>query len=132
MNGTNNDFFRKFKALGDETRFKIFSLLLDHDICVRGISHRLKISEPSVSQHLKVLRECGLVHGEKRGYWVHYSVNYEEITELIHAFGNFVNPKKPTKQLPIGDETRTRRKKTSQCSIKETIKCPNNKGGKKK
>lgn len=62
------------KTLGEETRFQIMKLLLHHDLCVGALARLLNISKPAVSQHLKILREAGLVRGEKRGYWTHYRV----------------------------------------------------------
>jgi len=73
------------RALGDETRIKIMEHLVQHDYCVRALSCSLACSEASVSQHLKILREAGLVRGEKRGYWVHYSVCSETIQELLNS-----------------------------------------------
>lgn len=64
-------------VLADQTRFRVLQLLLERDLCVGALARELAISEPAVSQHLKKLRKCGLVTGEKRGYWVHYSVNSE-------------------------------------------------------
>jgi DNA-binding transcriptional ArsR family regulator len=72
---------KAFKALSDESRFKLVNLLLTHDLCVGALAHHLKISEAAVSQHLKQLREVGLVRGEKRGYWTHYTV----IRERLHG-----------------------------------------------
>jgi DNA-binding transcriptional ArsR family regulator len=74
-----------FKALADETRFRLFRALLTHDWCVGALAHYLKISEAAVSQHLKQLREAGLVKGEKRGYWTHYLVEKEKLKELAGA-----------------------------------------------
>ncbi len=71
-----------FKALGDETRFKILSLLLNHDLCVGALAKRLKISEAAVSQHLQVLRKAGFVRGEKRGYWTHYAVQTAKLLRI--------------------------------------------------
>ena len=71
-----------FKALADEGRFAVINLLLSNDLCVGGLARELKISEPAVSQHLKKLRECGLVTGEKRGYWTHYSVNVQKLLDI--------------------------------------------------
>ena len=71
-----------FKVLSDETRFKLINLLLTHDLCVGALAHHLGISEAAVSQHLKQLREVGLVKGEKRGYWTHYAVEKEKLHEL--------------------------------------------------
>jgi ArsR family transcriptional regulator len=118
----NRELFKQFKALGDETRFKIFSLLLDHDICVRGISYKLEISEASASQHLKILRACGLVRGEKRGYWVHYSVNQEAIKALIEALGDFLKAEKRKKIQQPDKKTRP------PCTVKQKIKCPDPQG----
>jgi ArsR family transcriptional regulator, arsenate/arsenite/antimonite-responsive transcriptional repressor len=67
------------KSLGDETRYKIVRLLLQHDLCVGALAQRLGISESAVSQHLKVLRSTGIVKGEKRGYFTHYSVDRDLI-----------------------------------------------------
>ncbi len=74
------------KALSDGTRFEILELLLSEDLCVRGLSRRTGVSEAAVSQHLKILRLAGIVSGERRGYFAHYSVNrnvlYEASLEL--------------------------------------------------
>jgi len=76
-----------FKTLADETRFKLVRLLLTHDLCVGALAKHLGISEASVSQHLKSLREAGLVRGEKRGYWTHYTVEKEKLHELAELLG---------------------------------------------
>jgi ArsR family transcriptional regulator len=71
-----------WKALSDENRRKIIELLLERDFCVRALSHRLGISEAAVSQHIKVLKQAGLIEGEKRGYYVHYTVSRAILQEL--------------------------------------------------
>ncbi len=71
-----------FKTLADETRFKLVKLLLTHDLCVGALAKHLGISEAAVSQHMKCLREAGLVKGEKRGYWTHYTVEKDKLHEL--------------------------------------------------
>ncbi len=70
------------KTLADETRLNLVKLLLTHDLCVGALAKRLAVSEAAVSQHLKQLREAGLVKGEKRGYWTHYTVEKEKLHEL--------------------------------------------------
>ena len=55
-----------FKALADGTRLKIVRLLLEHRRCVRALARELELSEAAVSQHLKVLREAGIVIGQSR------------------------------------------------------------------
>jgi len=69
------------RALSDDTRFQIVWLLLGNDLCVGALARILNTSKPSVSQHLKILRETGLVKGEKRGYWTHYMVEEELLRE---------------------------------------------------
>ena len=69
------------KALADDTRMKILRLLLSHNYCVRALAKNLNISEAAVSQHLKTLREAGLIVGSKQSYFVHYSVN----RDVLHA-----------------------------------------------
>ena len=62
------EFVQIVKTLADETRFKLVKLLLTHDLCVGALAQHLRISEAAVSQHLKYVREAGIVKGEKRGY----------------------------------------------------------------
>lgn len=70
------------KALADEKRLNILIMLLNRDLCVGALAARLGISKPAVSQHLKILRNAGLVRGEKRGYWTHYVVNKEAVSQI--------------------------------------------------
>jgi len=77
-----NAFVQTLKALADETRFRIIDVLLTHDLCVGALAGRLNISKAAVSQHLQILRKAGLVRGEKRGYWTHYSVNRNAIHDI--------------------------------------------------
>lgn len=82
-----DELVNRFKALGDETRFKIFLLLSEHNICVKSLAKVLDISESAVSQHLKVLRQAGLVKGEKIGYFVHYNAQKDALRQLEHVIG---------------------------------------------
>jgi len=77
-----NGIIQTLKALADETRFRIIHLLLTHDLCVGALADHLSISKAAVSQHLQVLRKAGLVRGEKRGYWTHYSVDKSAIQQI--------------------------------------------------
>lgn len=70
------------KAIGDETRMNILTSLLRHNYCVRALARKLSLSEAAISQHLKVLKEAGLLTGEKRGYFMHYDVNRSVLHEL--------------------------------------------------
>ena len=70
------------RALADERRLQIVELLLAHNYCVRALARKLGVSEAAVSQHLKVLREAGLLVGEKRGYYMHYDVDRQLLRAL--------------------------------------------------
>lgn len=70
------------KSLADENRLKIIELLLKNDLCVGALARRLDLSEAAVSQHLKILREAGLVTGKKKSYYMHYTVDNEKLTDL--------------------------------------------------
>ncbi|MHC4506305.1 MAG: ArsR/SmtB family transcription factor [Planctomycetota bacterium] len=70
------------KALSSEPRLKIFRLLKERSLCVNAITGRLGVTQSAVSQHLRVLREAGLVEAEKRGCWMHYSVRREALEGL--------------------------------------------------
>ena len=70
------------KALGEPTRFSIFQQLLIRKHCVRSLSKTLGITESAVSQQMKVLKEAGLVYGERFGYHVHYLPKQEALDRL--------------------------------------------------
>lgn len=74
------------KALGEPIRYRIFTELLERKHCVRSLSKKIGISESAISQHLKVMREAGLVYGEKYGYHKHYLPRQEAVDGLVSAF----------------------------------------------
>ncbi len=78
------EILKVFKTLGDENRYQIIRLLNESNLCVGALARILNISKPAVSQHLKLLREAGLVRGEKIGYFTHYRV---EKKALVKAAG---------------------------------------------
>ena len=82
MDSDKVDIIPTLKALSDESRFRIINLLLMHDLCVGALAGQLNISRAAVSQHLRILRKAGLVSGEKRGYWTHYSVDKRVIYQI--------------------------------------------------
>ena len=80
------ELFQLLKVLGDSTRFRIVTLLLERKHCVRSLARTLNISEPAVSQHLKVMKEANLVYCEKFGYHTHYFICQETIDYLVQQF----------------------------------------------
>ena len=77
---------RMLKGLGEPTRLKIYQSLLERKHCVRSLSKKLGISESAISQHLKLMKEAGLVYGEKYGYHTHYLPRQEAADFLAAQF----------------------------------------------
>ena len=72
-----------FKALNDDTRRKILQLLKERDRTAGEISEKFKISKPSISHHLDILSRANLISREKKGQFVHYSLNTTIIEDLL-------------------------------------------------
>lgn len=70
------------KALGDLNRLKIVELLSDGEKCACKLLEAFEITQPTLSHHVKVLVECGLVIARKDGKWSHYSLNSETLSEF--------------------------------------------------
>lgn len=68
-----------FKALADETRLRIMRMLCCNEMCACKILEPLNITQPTLSYHMKVLTECGLVVGRREGSWIKYSVNEQKV-----------------------------------------------------
>jgi ArsR family transcriptional regulator len=70
-----------FAALADPTRLKLLQILLHESPpgcrCVNNLCHLLGVTQPAISQHLRVLKAAGLVTGERRGYRIHYHIDPE-------------------------------------------------------
>ena len=77
---------RMLKALGEPTRLKIYQALLERKHCVRSLSKKLGISESAISQHMKIMKDAGLVYGEKFGYHTHYLPLQEAVDFLTDQF----------------------------------------------
>lgn len=78
-----------FKALGDPVRLRLFSLVASHaggEACVCDISD-VGVSQPTVSHHLKKLREAGLLTSERRGTWVYYRVAPSVVAAMASMLG---------------------------------------------
>ena len=74
------------RAIGEPMRLRILELLSQRQYCVRSLARMLGISEPAVSQHLRVMREAGLVTVEKLGYHSHYRLVPEALEQLGEQF----------------------------------------------
>ncbi len=88
----------KLKLLGDPTRFKILQFLAepvesyctrDDGVCGCDLETYLKLTQPTVSHHMKQLVDAGLVTGERRGRWVYYELVPEALRELATTLEGF-------------------------------------------
>jgi len=76
-----------FKALADPTRVAIVNRLAAADeVCVCDLTEAFELTQPTISHHLRVLREAGLVDAERRGTWSYYRVVPEAIERLRATF----------------------------------------------
>jgi ArsR family transcriptional regulator len=78
------DMAKMFKALGDPVRLRILSLIASsqEECCVCDLSSSFDLSAPTISYHLKVLREADLVESDRRGTWVYYRPRAENLGRL--------------------------------------------------
>ena len=83
-----------FKALNDATRREILQLLQEKDMTAGEIVERFKISGPSISHHLDLLKQAKLVVAEKEGQYVYYSLNTTVVDEIMKWFLQFKSKKK--------------------------------------
>src|SRR5689334_10171821 len=78
------------KAMADPVRLRLLSLVAAHDggeACVCDLNDAFELSQPTISHHLKVLHEAGLLDRSKRGVWVYYRVRNEALADLAALIG---------------------------------------------
>jgi ArsR family transcriptional regulator, arsenate/arsenite/antimonite-responsive transcriptional repressor len=79
------------KALADPVRLRLMSLVASHEggeACVCDLNDAFDLSQPTISHHLKVLHEVGLLDRSKRGVWVYYRARSEALAGLAELIGN--------------------------------------------
>ena len=110
-----NDLVRMCKALSDPTRAAILTQLSGEVLCVGALASRLGVTHSAVSQHLRVLRETGLVSGDKRGYWVHYSLDRERMHQVSEQLSEWLHSlaSTPSSACAVGDRAASPRQSTS-------------------
>ncbi len=86
MGGEYKDCIKVMKALSDETRMKIFSILSKGELCACHILEDLSITQPTLSYHMKILCHAGLVKGRRNGIWINYSINEETLKDVKSFF----------------------------------------------
>jgi ArsR family transcriptional regulator len=77
-------YFALCKALGDETRLEILGMLAacKGELCVCEVESHFDLSQPTISHHLRILREAGLIRSERRGTWVYYALERPALGRL--------------------------------------------------
>ena len=79
-----------FKALTDPVRLRLLSLIASHEdgeACVCQLTDAFDLTGPTISHHLKVLREAGLIAGERRGTWIYYRARPTALAQLCCVLG---------------------------------------------
>ena len=84
---------RLLKVLSVGTRVRIVQLLKGGALCVNALAARLDVTQGAVSQHLRIMRDAGLVIDEKRGYYVHYRLNEETLAAWRARIDRLLDPK---------------------------------------
>ena len=82
-----------FKALSDETRLKIIDMLSCGEMCACDILEQLSLSQSTLSYHMKILSECGIVNAVRDGAWMRYTVNKGRADE-VEAFIGYITTEK--------------------------------------
>ncbi len=70
------------KALGEESRVKIFDMLANGELCACKVLEDFDMTQPTLSYHMKILCDCGLVKGKRDGIWMKYTINKEAYDQL--------------------------------------------------
>jgi len=83
---------RLFKLFSVAARVQIIQLLEERVFCVGALAARLDVTSAAVSQHLRILRNAGLVKREKRGNYAHYRVNRDRLEECRRVIGEVLTP----------------------------------------
>lgn len=71
-----------FKALSDTTRLEIVDMLSCGELCACKILEKFHITQPTLSHHMKILCECGLVNGRKQGKWIYYALDEKTVRDF--------------------------------------------------
>ena len=81
------DCMKILKALGEETRIQIFEMLRGGKLCACNILEQLNITQPTLSHHMKILCESGIVLAEKDWKWTYYSIDDEKLQGVLDYLG---------------------------------------------
>ena len=88
---------RVFKVLSAESRVRMIELLKHRSLCVNALARHLGMTPAAVSQHLRVLRDAGLVVADRKGYFVHYRADAATMAAWRALADEVLSPEKPLK-----------------------------------
>ena len=80
-----------YRALADPTRRRILELLRSDDLSAGELAEHFSIAKPTLSKHFAVLKEADLIHGERKGTSIRYSLNVSVLEEALLGFMNLMN-----------------------------------------
>lgn len=86
----NQEIVKMLKAIADENRLQMINLLSCENLCSCHFVNILEISQPNVSHHLKILKEAGLIKASKRGRWIDYSLDEENVALIKNELNNIL------------------------------------------
>ena len=87
-----------FKALCDENRIKILKLLQSGEKCACHLNENINVTQPTMSHHMKVLCDSGIVIGRKEGKWMHYSISSEGAKNALRILSELTNVRTDTNE----------------------------------
>ncbi len=91
---------RVMKALGQSTRLKILMLLASREQCVCELERIIDVSQPAISQHMRVLKAAGLVKERRDGQWIYYRLDKENMGGTLQSFlAAFDDPRGAVKDM---------------------------------
>ncbi len=76
------------RALSDVTRVRIFHMLTEGELCACNILEEFSITQPTLSYHMKILNDSGLVNSRRDGIWMKYTINQENLQAVSEFFSN--------------------------------------------
>ncbi len=119
------------KAISDETRVRILKLLEERELCVCQLMEILGMGQSTVSKHLGILRNAGLVDARKDGTWTFYRVADEAVNDVNLAFNDFVRKALDDDDRVAADLRRARavlkKPLSSICSVRPDSRIPSGK-----
>jgi len=112
----------KLRILSVETRLHMLLLLRQRNLCVGALARRLGLTQGAISQHLKVLRDAGLVTAERDGYYMHYRVDQQTLAQWQQAIDETLEQLQEEQvRGAVADETaaaNSKRQKEDTCARK--------------